>query len=517
LTIDTIPAFAWSARPDGAADFLNQHYLDYTGLSSAQAKGMGWTVAVHPDDLDGLTSTFRAILASGVAGQTEARLRRQDGEYRWFLFRANPLHDESGRVAKWIGINTDIEDRKRAETELRANERRYRELFNSVPVALFELDSSRRTEILDDVRRQGVADFEAYLDAHPELERRAIDASIIKEANQQALKLFGARDADALIGGSAARFFAMTPAALRRGTISRFLGEKLFQHEVKVQALDRVIDALLMVARAENSRNFLALTDITKLKAAEAEHERLRQLESDLAHVNRLSMMGELAASLAHEILHPIATVRNNARAGTRYLEMNPPNLEEAKVALDHVVRDADRAGDIVGRIRDHMKKAPPRRGPIDLNEVVGEVLIIVRSAIAKHKIVVKTDLIDGLAPVQGDRVQLQQVVMNLILNAIEAMGANERGARELSIKIERGEADGAMSVEVRDCGPGIDPVDIARVFEPFYTTKASGIGMGLAICRSIIDGHGGRLRVAANKPRGAVFQFSLPAVLEPS
>ena len=227
--------------------------------------------------------------------------------------------------------------------------------------------------------------------------------------------------------------------------------------------------------------------------------------------------MGELAASLSHEILHPIATARNNARAGMRFLELNPPNLDEAKEALGCVVRDADRAKDIVGRVRDHIKKAPPRREPFDLNEAAREALIMVRSTIARNKIALTTHLKDELVPVQGDRVQLQQVVVNLILNAVEAMSSLEKGTRELSVRIEQGQADGGVLVRVRDSGPGIDPENLDRVFEPFYTTKTSGVGMGLSICRSIINGHGGRLWVGANEPRGAVFQFTLPPAQEDS
>jgi PAS domain S-box-containing protein len=255
--------------------------------------------------------------------------------------------------------------------------------------------------------------------------------------------------------------------------------------------------------------------DLTERKRAEEEHERLRQLESDLAHVNRLSMMGELAASLAHEVLHPIATARNNARAGTRFLELNPPNLDEVREALNCVVRDVDRARDIVGRMRDHIKKAPRRREPFDLNEAVGEVIVMVRSAIAKNGIAVSTQFADGLVPVQGDRVQLQQVVMNLILNAVEAMSAPDVRPRELSISTEQ-DRTGAL-VAVRDSGPGINPEQLERVFQAFYTTKSGGLGMGLSICRSIIDAHGGRLWAEANEPRGAVFQFTLPAGQEES
>jgi C4-dicarboxylate-specific signal transduction histidine kinase len=227
-------------------------------------------------------------------------------------------------------------------------------------------------------------------------------------------------------------------------------------------------------------------------------------------------MMGELAASLSHEILHPIATARNNARAGMRFLEMNPPNLNEVREALDCVVKDADRAKDIVGRIRSQIKRAPPRKEHFDLNEAINEVIVMVRSAIAKNEISVSTRLMDGLVPVQGDRVQLQQVLVNLMLNAIEAMNSVDGGPRKLSIRTEQSQTGGIL-VAVHDSGPGVDPVNLERVFEPFYTTKTSGIGMGLSICRTIIHGHGGRLWISANEPGGAVVQFTLPAAQEGS
>jgi len=261
------------------------------------------------------------------------------------------------------------------------------------------------------------------------------------------------------------------------------------------------------------ARWYVLLTDVDDRTRALA---RLDQMQSDLAHMNRLSMMGEMAASLSHEILHPIAAARNNARAGMRFLEMIPPNLSEVKEALGCVVRDADRAKDIVGRIRSQIKRAPPQKERFDLHEAINEVTIMVQSAITKSGISCSTRLMDGLVPVQGDRVQLQQVLVNLILNAVEAMSSIEDGVRELSIRTEQSQTGGIL-VAVHDSGPGVDPVNLERVFEPFYTTKASGIGMGLSICQTIINGHGGRLWMSANEPRGAVFQFTLPAVQENS
>jgi C4-dicarboxylate-specific signal transduction histidine kinase len=227
--------------------------------------------------------------------------------------------------------------------------------------------------------------------------------------------------------------------------------------------------------------------------------------------MNRLSMMGELAASLAHEITQPIAAARNNARAALNFLDKQARDLGEVREALGCVVGDADRAGGIVDRIRDHIKKAPPRKHRFDLNEAINEVMVLARSAIAENGVSVQTRLAEGLAPVEGDRVQVQQVLMNLVLNAAEAMSAVDEGARELLISTEQSRTNGVL-VTVRDSGTGIGPEHIERVFDAFYTTKSSGVGMGLSICRSIINAHGGRLWADANEPRGAVFQFTLPS-----
>jgi PAS domain S-box-containing protein len=251
--------------------------------------------------------------------------------------------------------------------------------------------------------------------------------------------------------------------------------------------------------------------DVTERRRAEQERARLRQLEADLAHINRVSTLGEMAASLAHEVKQPIAAARNNARAALNFLDRSPPDLREVREAVDCIVGDVDRVSDVVDRIRDHIKKAPPRKEHFDLNEAINEVIVLGRGAIIKNGVSVQTRLSEGLFPVHGDRVQLQQVVLNLLLNAVEAMGSTEAGARELLISTKQDHR--GVLVAVRDSGPGLDPPHLERVFDAFYTTKSSGMGMGLSICRSIIEAHGGRLWAEANEPRGTIFQFTLPAV----
>jgi C4-dicarboxylate-specific signal transduction histidine kinase len=236
----------------------------------------------------------------------------------------------------------------------------------------------------------------------------------------------------------------------------------------------------------------------------------IRELETELAHMNRVSMVGELAASLFHEITQPIASARNNARAAVNFLDKQPPDLGEVREALGCVVADADRAGDIVDRIRGHIKKAPPRKDQFDLNTTINDTIVLARNAIIRNGVSVQTRLADRSFLIHCDRVQLQQVLLNLILNAIEAMSSVEAGPRDLLISTEQDHI--GVRVAVRDSGPGIDQTHLERVFEAFYTTKFSGVGMGLSICRSIIDDHGGRLWAEANEPCGATFQFTLPA-----
>jgi signal transduction histidine kinase len=237
---------------------------------------------------------------------------------------------------------------------------------------------------------------------------------------------------------------------------------------------------------------------------------RYREMQSELAHANRVATMGQLTASIAHEIAQPIATARNNARAALNFLDRQPPDLGEAREALACVVDDADRSGEIIDRIRDHMKKAPLQKARFDLNDAIGEVILLGRSAIIKNGVSLQTRFSEGLFPVHGDRVQLQQVVLNLFLNAVEAMGSVEAKPRDLLISTEQDHT--GVLVAVSDSGPGLDPSLLERVFEAFYTTKSNGMGIGLSICRSIIDAHGGRLWAEAHEPRGTIFQFTLPA-----
>jgi PAS domain S-box-containing protein len=412
-----------------------------------------------------------------------------DGGKRYVSVSGLPVFDRSGRFIGYRGVGRHITERKRAEEALRRSEAYLAEAqrlshtgtlaFNTT-APVYWSEESYRIWGLDSL--QGLPNRETVLQRiHPD------DRDRVNIDTEEALR--EKRD-----------FTLEFRIVLPDGTVKHIesTGRPLFS-----------VDGELVEMVATH-------VDVTERKRAQEEHERLRQLEADLAHMNRLSIMGELTASLAHEILHPIATARNNARAAMRFLDRSPPNMAEVREALACIVRDADRGKDIVDRIRAHIRKAPPRHDRFEINEAIEEVIEMVRAPIEKNRVSVRTRLAAGLTSVYGDRVQLQQVVLNLILNAIEAMGSVEERGRMLSIRTEQTAAAGIL-VAVHDSGPGVAPEHLQRVFEPFYTTKDSGLGMGLSICRSIIAAHGGRLWADADQVRGTVFQFTLPAAQEGS
>jgi len=261
-------------------------------------------------------------------------------------------------------------------------------------------------------------------------------------------------------------------------------------------------------------RDFAAQATIA-LESTRRERQ-YREAQLALAHANRVATMGQLSASIAHEIKQPIVAARTNAAAALRFLDQSPPDVAEVREALTCIVNDADRAGDVVNRIGSLIKKAPPRKEVVDLNAAILEVTALARSEAVKTGVRVSTRLAPQLPRVQGDRVQLQQVMLNLIVNAIQAMSGIGEGARELQISIDAVPSEGGVRVGVRDTGPGLSPESLSRLFEPFYTTKPDGMGMGLSICRSIIEAHGGRLWATKCEARGALFQFTIPVSRHP-
>jgi len=481
--IDTIPSIVWVTGPDGENTYANRRLLDCIGVPPKDFRKRGWQQFVHPDDLPETLKAFHHAIETGTSYEAVHRVRRSDGEFRWHRERGEPLRDREGRIIQWYGLSIDVDEAKKAEDRLRRSEAYLAEaqrLSHSGVAAYNEtatLYGSEETyRIWGFDPAQGVPSREAVFQRiHPD-DRDRLNAEVQRAVSER-------RD-----------YSAAYRIVLPDGTIKHIetIGRPAFS------------------ASGELVEIVTTQIDVTERKRAREEHKRLLQLEADFAHMNRVSMLGELAASLSHEIMQPIASARNNARAAQKFLEMEPPDLGEVREAVASFVSDTDRTGKIIARIREQIKKAPPRKERFDLNAAIDEVIILARSATNRHGILVEMRLADGLSLVAGDRVQLQQVLLNLILNAVEAMGSVEAGARELLISTEQDRT--GVLVAVRDSGPGIDPTHLKRVFEAFYTTKPGGTGMGLSICRSIIKAHGGRLWATGCEPRGALFKFTIPA-----
>jgi PAS domain S-box-containing protein len=396
-------------------------------------------------------------------------------------------------------------------------------VFTPARIAVLKLLASQAAISLENTRLyRDVVEREAKI-------RRLVDANIIGifiwdsegqifEANDAFLRIVG-QDREDLVAGRL-RWTDLTPAEWRQRH------EQVWTPEIKltgtVQPYEKEyfrkdcgrVPVLVGAASFDESgkQGVSFVLDLTERKRVEAEAResegRYRAVQMELAHANRVATMGQLTASIAHEVSQPIAATVMNAQTALRWLDI--PDLDEVRETLARIVKDSQRAGEVIGRIRGLIKKAPPRKEALAINEAILEVTTLLHGEVAKHGVSVQTQLADGLPLIHGDRVQLQQVIINLIVNAVEAMSGVSEGARELLISTGQTELGGVL-VSVRDTGPGLTPVTLERLFDTFYTTKPTGLGMGLSICRSIIEAHGGRLWAEANEPRGAVFQFLTP------
>src|SRR5580658_1155257 len=480
--IETIPCMAWSATADGNAEFFNRRWLDYAGLTADQARGTGWTAAIHPNDLIGLVDYWQQILASGRPGELEARLRRVDGEYRWFLFRATPSFDENGKVVKWYGTNIDIEERKRAEQDLRRSEAYLAEAQRLTQTGSCAIHgTSRETSYWSEEMfrlfgfdpQQGLPRFEQWVQRiHPE------DRDKFKLASDRTLL----KNLDCDV-----EFRIVRPD----GTVRHIHG----------------IGHPVLSPNGELVQVVGTMVDTTERKHAEEARDRLRQLEADLAHINRVSVMGEMAASLAHEIKQPISAATTNAQISLWLLERDQLEIQELREAISAVMQSVKRAADIIDHVRSLSKKGTQDRVLVDLNQVIREIEPLLEYESRPSSVAIRLNLSEHIPQVSGDRVQLQQVVMNLMLNAIEAM---KNSGGELVVTSEQTDS-GQVLISLSDIGVGLPENKEDRIFEAFFSTKPQGTGMGLAISRSIIESHGGRLWAKGNPECGATFYFELP------
>jgi PAS domain S-box-containing protein len=483
LTLDRIPTLAWQTRADGYAEYLNKRWLDYTGLSIAQALGWEWQVAVHPQDLPGLLVVWRKMLASGTAEEVEARMRRFDGEYRWFLFRPAPLRDDAGNVVRWYGTNTDIEDRKRAEDALRRSEAYLAEAQR------LSVTGSFGWRIPDNVVVWSKETYRIF-DVDPAIEPTM--QLVLERTHRDDVELLQ-RYIERM--SKEDRNFDFEHRLLLSDEVTKHLHVRT--HRVRFES-----GAVEIVG---------ALMDVTAARKAE---EALRRAQAELAHANRVATLGELSASIAHEVNQPLAGIVTNGEAAIRWLNREHPEAEHAIRAITRLMSEAHRAGQVIRRIRDLSKKAEPEMAQIDINDIVEEVVTLVHAEAVGQLVSVRPQLASGLPPARGDRIQLQQVLINLVMNGIQAMAPVNDRARVLVIRTRQSGA-GQILVAVEDVGVGIEPDNLNRLFGAFYTTKPDGMGMGLMISRSIVEAHGGRVWATRNTGPGVTFQFTLSAYRE--
>jgi PAS domain S-box-containing protein len=482
LVIDTIPTLVWRAGPEGSPDFLNQPALDYTGLSLDQAE-VGWPRAFHPDDKKGMLVKWSAIRASGMPGGLEARLRRFDGEYRWFWFQAEPLRDESGNIVKWYGSATDIEDRKLTEVALRESEQRFRDYAETASDWLWETGPDHRTTRLSELYNVGVPPsqvlgvprWEIAADVESEPEKWRLHRAMLDEQRPFRNFVYTVKGT-----GTGSPAYVQTSGKPFYDTNDNFLGYRGTG------------------------------TNITATIRADHAEQALSRAQAELAHVTRVTTLGELTTSIAHEVSQPLSAVITNAEACLRWLDLETPDMAKARRSVEWVIEDGNRAGEVIRRVRALAKKTDLEKMVLDLNDVVRDVIALVQRESIGHRVSLRTELSPTPPMIRGDRVQLQQVIINLVMNGIEAMECVRDRPRELVIRLRHDEAQGVL-LSVTDCGVGISTEDADRLFKAFFTTKSGGLGMGLSICRSIVEAHGGRLSASRNEGPGATFQFVLP------
>ena len=438
---------------------------------------------IHQEDLDKFLHTFETAIRQKVDAELEYRIMLPDGSVKYVHTIGHPVLNADGELAELVGTTVDITARKRAEETLRRSQAYLAEAERLTHTGSFAGDSTTQPLYWSE-----------------ELYRTfGFDPQQGLPTRDQPLERIHPEDRDSFL------------QAFSRVIDQRVDSEVEFRIVLPDGAVKWVhgIGHPVLNANGELVEVIGTTVDITERKHAEEERVRLHQLETDLEHINRVSIMGELTASIAHEVNQPLSGVVSNGSACLRWLAGDTPNIEEARETARRIVRDGRRAAEIIGRIRALTKRTAMPRGKLDLNETIREILPLVGDEAKKKSVMIRTCFGNDVFPVLGDRVQLQQVVLNLVMNGIEAMNTIADRARELLITSRNTDPD-QVEVTVEDSGTGLDPDASARIFDAFYTTKPAGMGMGLSICRSIIEAHDGQLWVVPNTPRGAVFQFAL-------
>jgi PAS domain S-box-containing protein len=484
IALDAMPAAASCYTADGTPEFVNRTWRDYTGLTLNDLVGHRWGGAVHPDDMTKLISRWRAHLKTGLSFTTEHRLRRADGEYRQFQFAAEPFPAAGGRITRWYGIHTDIEDRKRADEALRDSEQRFRAFNEATSDWYWETDPDHRFSYMPDERpffdsiaaptRIGLTRWEVAADVESEPDKWKAHIATLKAHE----------------------------------TFRDFLYRVLLNDDSVAYI------SVSGIPRYDAQGCFLGYrgggTDVTSAVRSEHARKALRQAQAELAHVTRITMLGELTASIAHEVNQPLTGAVGSSTACLRWLTKDPPRLDEVRASVEAIINDCNRASEIIARIRALANKTDTRMDALDINSVVSVSIELISRELSNHGATLTLELASEIPPIVGDRVQLQQVIINLIINGLEATEKVPEEKRTIVVRSGTSLTDEAF-VEIQDFGTGIDPGHIDKLFNAFFTTKAKGLGMGLSISRSIIEAHDGRLTVTTTGKAGTTIRILLP------
>lgn len=407
--------------------------------------------------------------------------------------------------------NQTMANEQTRESSQAAAEQRDRQLIRYMPAALWQVDSRGAGLAFAELRSQGVTDISAYLDAHPELVEEAKDVVLVTDANLAAAALFRSPTPEALL--KPVRYlFTGTPDLAKRVMVSHFNGDRNYSEQAQILTFDgRVRDVIFSVTYPTPSElqdnTFILIEDITERRRTEIQ---LRRMQADYSHAARISTLGELATSIAHEIKQPLAAIITNAETGLRWLARPDANLEKLVQLNSRIAENARHANEILQRIRNMATRHEPNRMLLDIGTVLGESMLFVHHEIEIRSISVEIDVSNDLPAISGDRIELQQVFVNLLVNAIQAVGSLPVSRRRVRVEV-RQVSDDLMELRFADTGLGIAPADRPRLFDGFFTTKPDGMGMGLAICQSLIHAHGGEITVTSTPGAGAVFTITLP------
>jgi PAS domain S-box-containing protein len=481
LIVDNIPVLAARYRPDGTMDFRNKAWRDYTGLSQDNLDGQGWGSALHPDDLALVEREWRSHVAAGEPFELEQRLRRADGVYRWHWVRRVPLHDDSGKIIKWYGVGFDIEDRRLAEEARRRSEAYLAEAQKLSLTGSIAWDITNDNHFWSDETYQ-IMGFDRSVKPSMDLIMQRVhpdDRAHLQHEVDRA-----------------------TQGAQNHDYESRLLmpdGQIKYLH-VRAHRVNYALGQEEIVG---------ALMDITESRKSQAA---LDAAQTALAHASRVTTLGEISASIAHEVNQPLAAIVANGHACLRFLGRETPDLNYVRSTIEWIIKDGNRAAEVIRRVRGLLKKENTQKTLLDVNDLVSEVAALLQRELSARHVALRLELASAVPLIVGDRVQLQQVIINLVVNGIDAMQAVTDRPHILLVRSYENDANETV-VAVKDNGAGVPAETADRLFDAFFSTKPSGLGIGLSICRSIIRDHGGQLWTTNNTGEpGATFQFALPS-----